>query len=54
MTNLLLMAWEELVVGVTDERVMRELKDLLPRAISETRHGLAYDMDRVVTIGRKT
>ena len=47
------MAWEELLVGIRDADIARELSDLFPKAVRETRNGLAYDMDRVTTIGRK-
>ena len=53
MTDLFMMGWEELIAMVKDEQKARPLRDLFPGAVAETRKGLAHDMDRVTTIGRK-
>ena len=46
------MGWEELIVRVKDETKARELRELFPGAVAETRSGLAHDMERVTVIGR--
>ena len=53
MTDLFMMGWEELITRVKDVEKARPLQDLFPGAVTETRQGLAHDMDRVTTIGRK-
>ena len=51
MTDLFLMAWEELMSMVVDEGKAAELKALFPEAVAETKSG--YGTDRVTVVGRK-
>ena len=48
------MAWDELITRVKDESKAQALRNLFPGAVAETRQGLAYDMDRVTIVGRKS
>ena len=53
MTDLFMMAWEEMIGVVRDEETAAVLKKLFPRVVAETKSGLGFDMDRVTVVGRK-
>ena len=53
MTDLFMMAWEEMMSMVVDEGKAADLKALFPEAVAETKSGLGHDMDRVTVVGRK-